>query len=102
MNITDQIKSAQDLLTKILTFFPRVDTKGTALFAINTAMLAILTANSPSFTEYNQWYMFFPLVPMLFIGISIWHVYKSSFPKLDGGSRSLIYFREIAARTEVT
>ena len=101
MNTTDQIKTANDLLTKVLSFFPRVDTKANALLAINTGMLAILVANSPSFVEFNTWYMFIPLVPILIIGMSIWHVYKCSFPKLGGGNGSLIYFQEIANRTEV-
>jgi hypothetical protein len=31
---------------------------------------------------------------------SLWFLYRVAFPSLDGGQQSLIYFREIARRTE--
>ena len=34
-------------------------------------------------------------------GLSLWRLYQGSFPQLEGGNDSLIYFREIAKRTEV-
>lgn len=33
---------------------------------------------------------------------SIWFLYRASFPQLQGGASSLIYFHEIAKRTEST
>ena len=37
---------------------------------------------------------------MLLLGISFWHLYKEAFPSLEGGQESLLYFNEIAKRTE--
>jgi hypothetical protein len=34
------------------------------------------------------------------LGGSLWFLYRVAFPSLDGGHQSLIYFREIAGRTE--
>jgi hypothetical protein len=34
------------------------------------------------------------------IATSLWFLYRVAFPALDGGHESLIYFREIAKRTE--
>jgi hypothetical protein len=34
------------------------------------------------------------------IATSLWFLYRVAFPALDGGHESLIYFREIALRTE--
>jgi Family of unknown function (DUF5706) len=39
-------------------------------------------------------------VTVLFLGISFWFLYKGAFPNLKGGTASLVYFREIARRTE--
>ena len=38
----DERKEARDQLTLILSFFPRVDAKASAILAINTGMLAVL------------------------------------------------------------
>jgi len=100
MDIKDQIHSAQDLLSKILSFFPRIDSKGSVLLGIDIGMLAILAANAPSFDLFTEWYMYIPILPVTLISISVWHLYKSNFPKLDGGYQSMIYFKEIAGRTE--
>ena len=40
------------------------------------------------------------LLPLFLIGGSLWYLHKAAFPSLAGGHDSLIYFREIAERTE--
>src|SRR5690349_21844142 len=98
--MTDAIKRGEDLLTKILSFYPRADARGSTLLAVNTGLLALLSANTPPLRHFQEWYMFLPIVPIILIGISFWHLYRSAFPQLEGGHSSVIYFREIARRTE--
>jgi len=43
----DEREEARDQLTLVLSFFPRVDAKASAILAINTAMLAVLASNAP-------------------------------------------------------
>ena len=46
------------------------------------------------------WEIAVALLPVALICGSLWHLYKGAFPSLEGGALSLIYFREIAKRTE--
>jgi hypothetical protein len=39
-------------------------------------------------------------IALLLIGASVWFLYRGAFPQLKGGTASLVYFREIARRTE--
>lgn len=92
-------ETAPAQLDRILAFFPRADAKGSVLLAVNTGMLAVLASNLPSAGAFDRWLLFL-LIPVFLIGGSLWHLYKGAFPSLEGGHDSLIYFREIAKRTE--
>lgn len=98
----DQTDAARDQLDRILSFFPRVDGKVSWLFAMNAALLGIGSLNlHPS--DLPIWFITLPAVAtVLLVSISMFFLYRCSFPHLDGGSDSLVYFREIAARTEAT
>lgn len=80
-------------------FFGRVESKASVVLALDTGMLAVLAANVPS-PKYFEWKMIFAIVPVILIGVSYWFLFRISFPDLKGGTSSLIYFREIAKRTE--
>jgi hypothetical protein len=90
---------AIDQLNRVIGFFPRVEAKASVVLAVDTGMLALLAINSPPIRSL-EWYMLFAVIPVLLNGISIGHLYKGAFPQLKGGPQSLIYFREIANRTE--
>jgi hypothetical protein len=92
-------EAAPAQLDRILAFFPRADAKGSVLLAVDTGMLAVLAANVPPSTAFDCWLLAL-IVPLFLIGGSLWHLYKGAFPSLEGGHDSLIYFREIAKRTE--
>ena len=62
-------------------------------------MLAVLASNLPGLNSFHRMLLII-LVPVFFIGGSLWHLYLGAFPSLEGGHDSLIYFREIAKRTE--
>lgn len=93
------IDAAKDQLNRTLGFFPRVDAKASVLLAVNTGMLGILVANSPPIRAFN-WWMLIVLLPVILLTVSYWFLYREAFPSLKGGHDSLIYFREIAKRTE--
>jgi hypothetical protein len=98
------IKSIKDAaerqLDRVLSFFPRVEAKGSFLFALNTGLLALLALNL-NLDDFRVWFVIMPAISvLLIIGASLYFLYRSSFPSLKGGANSLIYFREIAKRTE--
>lgn len=96
----DQRKEARDQLTLTLSFFSRVDAKASALLAINTGMLAILASNAPPVAAMSVLSYVPAGIAVAMIAASLWFLYRVAFPALDGGHDSLIYFREIAKRTE--
>ena len=89
----------QEQLSRTLGFFPRADARGSVILGIDIGMLALLAGNTPAWDLFG-WYLLPALIPVALIGISLWHLFQSFFPRLDGGERSLIYFREIARRPE--
>lgn len=87
-------------LDRVLAFFARVEAKASFLFAIDTTLLALIALNLRK-ADLHLWYVMVPgvVAVMLLVG-SLWYIYQCHFPKLDGGSGSLVYFVEIAKRTE--
>lgn len=100
MDQKELLDTAQDQLDRVLGFFPRVDAKASVVLAVNTGMLAFLATHIPSPHFLTWWAIALPSVTILFLGISFWFLYKGAFPNLEGGTASLVYFREIAGRTE--
>jgi hypothetical protein len=96
----DERKEAREQLTLILSFFPRVDAKASAILAINTGMLAVLASNAPPLLSMSVFSYVLAGITAAMIAASLWFLYRVAFPALDGGHQSLIYFREIARRTE--
>lgn len=87
-------------LDRTLSFFTRVETKASFLFAIDTSLLTLIALNLRQ-PDLGRWHVVVP--GSLAVGLllaSLWYVYRCHFPKLDGGSGSLIYFAEISKRTE--
>jgi hypothetical protein len=96
------LEAASTQLDRVLGFFPRVETKISALFAVDVAMLALLAINA-SAKDGSVWYLaLFYGLAVLALGVSIWFLYQASFPRLEGGGNSLVYFKEIARRTEAS
>jgi hypothetical protein len=92
-------EAAAAQLDRVLAFFPRADAKGSVLLAVDTGMLAVLASNSPPLASFD-WWILITVMPVILLGISLWHLYMGAFPSLKGGHDSLIYFREISKRTE--
>ena len=87
-------------LTRVLNFFPRVDTKVAGIFTVNTGILTLSALNIEA-GDLTRWYIAVPGA-LLLIGLiaSYTFLYKCNFPDLEGGQGSLIYFLSIKDRTE--
>jgi hypothetical protein len=56
MSVDDAaLKDARDQLNLILSFFPRVDTKLSTILALDTGMLAALSATLPALDKMTAW-----------------------------------------------
>jgi Family of unknown function (DUF5706) len=87
-------------LDRLHQFFPRADTKVTALFAISSAQIAVAALNL-SANDLKMWWITGPLVVFLLaIAWSMLNLYRCAYPNLEGGHASLIYFSEIAKLRE--
>jgi hypothetical protein len=92
--------AAKDELNLVLSFFSRVDAKAAVVLAVDTGMTGYLASHLPPLSNGKLWHLFIPMLAFGLIGVSFWHLYKGAFPALKGGNSSLIYFKEIAKRTE--
>jgi hypothetical protein len=95
----DNLESATNQLDLILSFFPRVDAKLSVVLGIDLGMLSILLTKAPSNFDQvtdRDWIglSLFAAAMML----SLFFLYFGSFPHLNGGTSSLVYFREIAKK----
>jgi hypothetical protein len=100
MTTAQRIELAKDQLSRVLGFFGRVDSKASVVLAIDTAMLAFLVAHAPPLQELAADAAVSGVLAIICLAISLWYLYRGGTPDLQGGQRSLVYFREIAARTE--
>ena len=89
---------SKDQLNRSLTFLSRIDSQSSILLTINIAMLGFLSGNTPAIQSFNASMVVCAAVPLFLIGASLWNLYRGSFPQLEGGHDSLIYFREIAKK----
>lgn len=100
MDDKEIIDNSKDQLNRLLTFFSRVDTQSSVLLTVNIGMLGFLAANSLPLHKFTGPIGFFVALPVSLIAGSLWNLYRGAFPQLTGGHKSLVYFREIAKRSE--
>lgn len=87
-------------LDRIHHFFPRLDSKVSALFAVSSGQIAVAALNL-SANDLKLWWITVPLAAfMLIIGWAMLNLYRCAYPHLDGGNASLVYFNEIAKLRE--
>lgn len=87
-------------LDRLLLFFPRIDAKVSALFAVSAGEIAVAAMNL-KVDDWKRWWIAAPAVAfLLVIGWVMVSLYRCTYPHLDGGSRSMIYFNEISKRRE--
>ncbi|MBZ9940164.1 DUF5706 domain-containing protein [Mesorhizobium sp. BR1-1-13] len=91
---------AERQLDRIMNFFPRIDSKVSALFAIVSGQVAFAAINI-TIDDLKSWWIAIPaIVFVICIVWSIGNLYRCTFPHLTGGHASLVYFKEIAKLTE--
>src|ERR1700686_68187 len=100
MNADKATSASREQLNLVLSFFSRVESKSSVLLAIDTSMLGFLATKAPQWREFSLWMAVSTVLALLLLGASIVALYRGAFPQLSGGHGSLIYFREIANRTE--
>lgn len=101
MTELERLSIAEKQLDRVQAFFPRVDQKTSALFAVAAGEAAIACINV-SIPCLKTWWSDIPLTALtILLGGTFWLLYRCAFPHLDGGQGSLIYFREIGRRTEL-
>ena len=92
--------AAERNLVQIHAFFPRIDARVSAIFAITSGQIAIATLNI-SGDQFLRADVFVLLVLFLICAAgTIFNLYWCTYPDLAGGDKSLIYFREIATKNE--
>lgn len=95
-----QLAAARDQLNLVLNFFSRVDTKLSVVLGIDLGMAGLLVSKTP--TDAHVWPGAWAIVGVFsaLLAISLFHLYRGSFPNTNGGQGSLVFFREVAQRTE--
>lgn len=86
---------SKENLNRILSIFPRADTLSSVVLAIDISMLGVLASQTPSLQNINRLQIITAVSFILFVSLSLYHLYKCAFPRLECEEKSLIYFREI-------
>lgn len=93
-----------DLLDKILsrnlTWVANADSKGTLLFGIDSAMLAVLVALVPGSDAWTTSAAIVATLTALPLAASVGFIAFGLFPRIDGPRNSLVYFGGIASHDE--
>ncbi|GGA02868.1 Pycsar system effector family protein [Dyella caseinilytica] len=95
----DNLDSARKQLDLTLGFFPRVDTKLSIVLGIDLGMLGLLLSKVPDdLSKLPSWVW----IAASFFGaamiLSLFSLYFGSFPNVNGGNKSLVFFRTIAKK----
>ena len=94
------LEMAERQLDRLLAFFPRVDSKASALLAVTFAQIGVGALNLES-KDFTKWWI---AGPAAFFGLAVaWvmlNLYRCAYPHLEGGHGSLIYFNEISKLRE--
>lgn len=101
MDNKDRLGLAERQLDRTQLFFPRVDSKATGLFAVAAGELALLFINV-KYGDLKIWYVAIPVVLTVLLLLWVFAcLHRCAHPETKGGAGSLIYFQEIAGRTEI-
>jgi hypothetical protein len=80
---------------RIQTFFPRIDAKVSAIFAITSGEIAV--ASFVSLKNLRSWWMLLPACLFLAaVAWTVYNLYRCTFPHVKRAPDSLIYFNAIA------
>lgn len=94
------VEAYERQLDRVQAFFPRIDAKVSALFAISAGQIAVAVLNL-AVDDLKLWWIVAPLAVFIAsAGYVFVHLYLCTHPHLKGGNSSLVYFSEIAKLRE--
>lgn len=92
----DQLDFGLGQLDRLANYYPRVEGKASAIFAINAATLSIIALNYP-FDGLKSAAAALGAISVLLIAFSIWNIYLAFFPDTKSGpTKSIVYFGDIS------
>lgn len=100
LNERERLQAAWNQLNLVLGFFPRIDTKLSVVLGINLGMLALAGSRMPTLDTITGWMLLTASIFVTAIAASFYHVWKGSFPDLNGGTNSIVYFKSISRMSE--
>lgn len=88
------LEATERQFDRIQEFFPRIEAKVSAIFAIASGQMAV--ASFISLKNLHAWWMLIPgILFLIAIGWCVYNLYRCTFPHLKPSPNSLIYFNEI-------
>lgn len=94
------IEQAEKVLNRQLEWIKTADSKVAPLFAIDIAMLGVLSSLIASYSSWDKWTIGLTVFSVAIIGLSIIFLALVVFPQTDGPKGSYIFFGDIAERNE--
>lgn len=95
----ERVQAAWNQLNLVLGFFPRVDTRLSAVLALDLGMLAF-AGDRWSPRDASWWVIACAVAFALPICASFYHLWDAIVPDRRGGTNSLVFFRSIARLQE--
>lgn len=90
------------LLDRQMNFFPRIDAKALALFAVDVGLTSVVALNFP-YEAVGVWRWWLGIVAASLASLSLFHLWWVFIPRLKSAARhSLLYFGNIASMEEVS
>jgi hypothetical protein len=85
---------------RVQTLFPRIDSKINAIFAIVSGQIA-LASLALSGEDWRRWGILIPAALFIVaIGMTLYDLYRCTFPHVRRGGKSLVYFAEFASLSQ--
>jgi hypothetical protein len=96
----EKLELIDGILSKNLSWIAAADSKGTHLFAIDSAMLALMLAIATKASVLTPWALVFSFSATVPLFLSVVLIVLATFPRIKGPKDSLIYFGGIASYDE--
>ncbi|MFW9438924.1 Pycsar system effector family protein [Xanthomonas euvesicatoria] len=100
MEPSAKLSAAQSQLNLVLGFFSRVDTKLSVVLGIDLAMLGVLSTKIVATDKPTLISICGAAIFGMLLIASFMQLYRGSFPNLEGGHASIVFFREIQKKSE--
>jgi hypothetical protein len=96
----EQVQAAWNQLNLVLGFFPRIDTRLSAVLALDLGMLALIGGRWPAWDAVTLRMMCLTVGFLFPLCVSFYYLWVAIVPDRRGGTGSLVFFRSIASMQE--